>query len=581
MRRKRGKKGTALMTAIIVLVSILGLSLGLLHLSLADNRESMVNRELTIATSLAEGATEIAHKRTLTAVANYKAVAPSGTASVNGTDVPYTVTPVGNQRIEVDADGVQTIIQPYSIAANATSNGFTKHVEKIIDIEKTPIFQYAVFYNEDLEVLPGPNMTITGRVHSNHDIYIGSGGTLTLDSSYVRAAGKFYRMRKNDGTASTGTVRMRVGSNMGSYRNMESVTQLSAPSAAGFDSQFMGYDRNGDGDYTDALDYENWTLRAISQWAGTVQSGEHGIRQVETPGVGNTKMYVPTATGNGGDFTYDEGTGTYQAVAPGTGDYDKGYFYDEAGLSIVDGKVYAADGSEIAVWPDVTGDGIADNPISTKTFYDGRENKNVTTTVVDLDVLGKSGHWPANGLLYAARTDGTEAQPNGIRLEKGGVLFGGLTVVSPNPVYTKGDYNVGDATHPKKPAAVISDAFNVLSNNWKDTKTPGTLPTATATAINAAFISGNYSTTPGDYNGGFENLPRFHEKWDGVTCKIRGSFVNIWDSELQTGQWVYGGDNYTAPTRDWNYDTDFNDFSKLPPYTPEVVTTTRVVWVSR
>jgi len=33
-----------------------------------------------------------------------------------------------------------------------------------------PVFQVAIFYNVDLEVEPGPNMTVTGRVHSNGNI---------------------------------------------------------------------------------------------------------------------------------------------------------------------------------------------------------------------------------------------------------------------------------------------------------------------------------------------------------------------------------------------------------------------------
>jgi len=581
MKTRSKEKGVALLTAIIVLVSILGLSIGLLYMALADNKESVVNRELSIATALAEGATEVAHKQLLVAVANYETPPVGGVADINGNSVAYVITPVGVQRIEVDPQGVQTIIQPYSISADATHNGFTRHVEKIIDVEKTPIFQYVVFYNEDLEILPGPSMTLFGRVHSNHDIYIGSGATLTLQSNYVRSAGKFYRMRKNDGTDSTGTVNIMQYDHSGTYRNMESKTQFAPPSANGFDGEFLGYDANHDGDYLDAGDYKNWTLRAIDQWHGTVQSAEHGVKQVESPQVGNIKMYSPVAGGSGGDYDYDAGSGQYVPVAPGTGGYQKGYFYRNASLSIVNNKAYDVSGNEITVWPDVDGNGTPDNPITQSSIYDGRENKYVTVTNVNLSILGKSGYWPPNGLLYAARTDSSASLPNGVRFTNGNILANPLTIVSPDPVYTQGNYNVGDATHIKQPASVITDSFNILSTKWNNTKTPGSLPKAGETTVNAAFISGSYETTPGTYNGGFENLPRFHENWDGVSCHIRGSFVNIWDSDVGTGTWVYGDDNYTAPGRDWNYDMDFNDFSKLPPFTPSVVGTTRVVWVSR
>ena len=56
------------------------------------------------------------------------------------------------------------------------------------------------------------------------------------------------------------------------------------------------------------------------------------------------------------------------------------------------------------------------------------------------------------------------------------------------------------------------------------------------------------------YSGGFENYPRFHENWSGVTLKLRGAFGCFWESRYGLGRWRYGGKIYTAPNRDWNYD---------------------------
>ena len=147
-------------------------------------------------------------------------------------------------------------------------------------------------------------------------------------------------------------------------------------------------------------------------------------------------------------------------------------------------------------------------------------------------------------------------------------------MVSENPVYIKGDYN----TVSKKGAAVICDAINLLSNAWNDTKTKGTLPTASNTTYNLAVIAGNTETVVGSYNGGLENLPRFHEKWSGKTCTISGSFVNAWYSQHATSPWAGGAtDVYAPPSRNWNYDTSFNTVSNLPPFTPMVVSADDVV----
>ena len=34
------------------------------------------------------------------------------------------------------------------------------------------------------------------------------------------------------------------------------------------------------------------------------------------------------------------------------------------------------------------------------------------------------------------------------------------------------------------------------------------------------------------------------------------------------GGWVYGNPQYYPPSRDWHYDTDFDDAANLPPLSP-------------
>jgi hypothetical protein len=254
--------------------------------------------------------------------------------------------------------------------------------------------------------------------------------------------------------------------------------------------------------------------------------------------------------------------------------------------------------------------------LQTKTIWDQRENKTVTCTQINIGKLGDMDgipatkdpcpFYPANGLLFVSRTDSTVSQPNGVVLTNGTEInipdkwnssnYGGatpvypgappvgafpftdaqkmgLTVVSPAPVYVNGNYN----TRGKKPASVITDTINLLSASWDFTKGPGQVKTAGATTYNLAMITGNHNTTVGHYNGGFENLPRFHEDWTNKTCSINGSFVNTWFSQIATGSWVYGGAWYSAPIRNWNYETMY-DQGKLPPFTPMVIFTRTVAW---
>ncbi len=452
-----------------------------------------------------------------------------------------------------------------------------KHVEKLINVTQVPLFQFAIFYDQDLEILPGPSLTIHGPVHSNGDLYLGAGATLSLDTDYVRAVGHIYRRSKATGVPTTGIVDIKIfGENK--FVKMESKKSLSVASVSGFDSDFMGNDANGDGDYFDKGDMTSWTLGALDMWGGTVRSAEHASKEIAAPEGATIRRFVPAV---GGDYVYDSVSGAYSAVAPGDGDYEKGYYYGNADVTVIDGRFYNSAGAEITVWPDVDGDGHGDSPISEGTFYDAREGVYVKTTDIDVEILGKSGYWPANGLLYAVRTDATVAQPNGIRLKNGSVLAGPLSVATEDPLYTWGDYNTGDSSHPEQPAAIMTDAINILSSKWDDTKTPGNLPHAQPTRLNVCIMTGGTPTTDGNYCGGFENLPRFHELWTGSPAEIRGSFIYSWESQIAKGPWVYGGDKYQALSRDWDYWSALDDPSFLPPFTPQITFCQRVMWLSR
>ncbi len=292
----------------------------------------------------------------------------------------------------------------------------------------------------------------------------------------------------------------------------------------------------------------NWFTESQSRWNGTVKSSVHGVTKLATPVVGS--------------------------IQPG------GYYANNAGITIENGTI--RQGGTVLV----PGINIPLDTIQTDTdFYSNREGKYIRMTNIDLKKLagadggypGFSNHLPANGLIYATRDDAGMFQEPGIRLINGSQIYrtGGLSVVSNDPIYIQGDYN----TVSKKPTAVIGDSVNLLSNGWNDTNSTKTLSkrTASNTTINTAFIAGVDNTTSGHYNGGLENYPRLHEGWSGKTLSIRGSFVELWNSQVAQGGWVYGSPQYTAPNRNWDYDTDFN-VNNMPPFTPWAVEAQRSAW---
>ncbi|MGQ0548734.1 MAG: hypothetical protein ACT4PY_03570, partial [Armatimonadota bacterium] len=239
------------------------------------------------------------------------------------------------------------------------------------------------------------------------------------------------------------------------------------------------------------------------------------------------------------------------------------------------------------------------------------------------------------------------------RLRHGGPDLG-TTFATDQAVYVMGNFNcrapgvVSDTvpadcgSNGKKPASVVGDTLNVLSCYWIDpsaagacrssisngvneggpvyrpfdenstTARPGSMPTASQTFINGAFLAGNDITTcPGNpggrdcqyhfYSGGLENYPRFHERWGSERFWYEGSFVAI-DTPKHTcftynagliatddplfscrayqllGNWLQGywymqaSYGYSPPPRRWYYDTSFNDATNLPPLSPRFVT---------
>ena len=428
--------------------------------------------------------------------------------------------------------GLYALVKNFTIEAQATEAGnhSSSKIEAVIKDALVPIFQFAVFYEQDLEILPGPDMTLGGRVHSNRDMYLGARSSLKVDS-WTTAAGDLYHGRKDDPSdAMTGDVLIK--DRAGTYKSM----------------------KNTDGTWLDA-NSTNWVSESLNRWGGKVEDRSHGMTELNLPVVVSSDPIDMIKRASGGNMDSYE---------------------NKAGLKIVDSQVLWQNAS--GGWVNVTATFQADSIIKTKSFYNYREYKWVTSYDINISKLNTSGYYPLNGILYASR-DQVAGTQQAIRLTNGQELAAPLTVVSDNPMYTQGSYNSVN----KKAAALFTDALTILSNSWSDAKSNQSLSNRVAsnTEVNAAFLTGNTETTTGHYNGGLENLPRFLETWNGKTFKYRGSMVDLWYSEQATGAWVYGNPQYEAPNRDWAFDLAFLDPNNLPPGVPQINAVLKVSWLHR
>ncbi|HEY3320899.1 MAG TPA: hypothetical protein VGP72_10580 [Planctomycetota bacterium] len=558
--------------------------------------------------------------------------------TINYKAVRIEATPI---RTTVDGDGVTHTYQRYAVTGRGWVPDPTNpsrfgevYVNKMVDLDMVPLFQYLAFYNRfDLEMLPGNTQNLKGRIHSNRDIYMGAevGASLTINSGSVKAAGTVQRHRKDAPTTASnypmkGDVRIRVQTvpdtaavNDKNYPILPAQGNLKTPGGTtvplslaptGYDSNFGGIDANNDGDVTDAGDMPGFADGVQSLYGGTVQVGANGVPVMEAPT--DISAYRAPQSGEKATHKFNPTTKTWE---PATTDATSvpGYYLNNAQLVLASNgsKVQLKNSSGTVLFEQnggtVTTNLLTDSagkavvPFAEKQMFDGREYNSATdgatngmVKVLEIDMakfdsalVSGAPVFPATGstgtLMYAYRTDTNVVSPNGIRIVNGSKLNNALTFVSENPLYVKGDFNT--VANGKQPCVLMGDSVNILSNQWNDSKTKSSgLPQPTGDMeFNAAVMAGAYETraangtASGTYNGGFENFVRLHEDWSGAgkTLKIRGAFVSLFTSAFAQGKW---GGNYTPPKRDWNFDTDFLNTAKWPPGFPCAVGETRVVW---
>jgi len=478
-----------------------------------------------------------------------------GAYSISSPNPAYTTTfPSGHVY-----EGLTGIVTGYQIRAQVNGQGGTRaDLTQVFQYTEVPLFQFGVFYGKgvDLEIAPGPDMTFNGRVHANSDIYVGSGNKLTFDS-YITTAGGIYRTLKRENPGPYPPASYSPWSNdpkikraSGGYQDLN------------FDSKYQP------GFSSTWASPQDWAAQANSTFGGTVKDGAMGVTEI-TPPINNLFQ----------DQSSPDTVAHKMIELPQGGDsaaLASAKLYSKAGLRIVDGVATNANGNSVT---------LPDGALTTTTFFDQREQKTMTVVDVDVDKLRGAGSFPSNGVVYIAGTN--LASNPAVRLVKGTQLPSqGLTVVSQNPVYVKGDYNKLQ----KVPAAILADAITVLSEDWDDSKGNMALSERKAkrTEVNAAFALGpGAESAQNQGNGQLENAIRFLENWGssagndeldgkpGKTFKYSGSIIALWHSLQANSQWACCG-YYSPPRRDWSYDTMFS--TTPPPGTPRGIIMMKGRW---
>jgi hypothetical protein len=415
-----------------------------------------------------------------------------------------------------------------------------------------PIFEFAVFYDKLLEFTWNATFVLNGRVHANGDIYVGSSGALTFNS-LVTTAGGIYKTNWGGHTLlqMTGPINYN-----GSPASLTNVSRVALQVAT------------------------NGTPAGMREIINMPPPGEDPLSDIALQRYYN-RFGVDLLISNLTVTVYLRNSLT---GAPAT-------------LSVTNWGTNSL--SLLSTFPFLS---------VTNSFIDQRElSKTVRATQID---VGLYSQWLANNpavlaaflgepfyptVLYVAdnRTSATTTDLFAVRLVNGAILPtngpsgapSGWTVATPNPLYVLGHYNIGPGglttpgntdTSKTYPASLVSDALTILSPNWQDGNSSGSLGSrgAANTTVNAAILTGIvYSTdgTSNHFSGGVMNVPRLLEDWTAQTLTLNTSIVNLFDSARATNWFRNPGLYYYAPTRAFNFDRNFTNWTKLPPATPRLL----------
>lgn len=506
-----------------------------------------------------------------------------------GVASPWMYTNIG-----VRFPGLKGHCSTYRLISNTRNTASTLQpvsaIKQDVMLVSVPVFHYQIFYGPDLEIAPGAGMTVAGRVHCNRNIYCQPAEWLTFRGP-VTASGRLLRDKHplDPVMRTAGPVQC-----LGGYES-------------GVNTMHLALGTNTSLAAAHSIIEVPPLLELVDSTFGRQRlynKADLIIRVLDTGGVATSGAYnnfttiIPWSELAESTSVFP-GTWTISLLQAGRPDDDDDDDDDGRQNNPDDNGNNGDNGRRTRKRPGWLNRPGATNTVAgvvttNVTFFNARENKTVLCTEIDIvqliakfDYLTSLLGRPVKTLYVADLRTQSSGTQSGVRIVGGETLpSGGLTIVTPNPLYIWGHYNVPTAylgttnTSASVPAALIGDAITLLSANWLDANSTKTLSArvARSTTVNAALLGGIVPTGSGYYSGGLENFPRLLEDWSTQTLTFNGSMVALYHSAVATAPWGAGAGIYKPPRRAWWYDSKLSDKSGLPPNTPEVRTIIRKGW---
>ncbi|GAB5560133.1 MAG: hypothetical protein SynsKO_17800 [Synoicihabitans sp.] len=308
--------------------------------------------------------------------------------------------PLRGQTVSSQAVRFLATAQAGDSVASATS-----YATQSIEIRDAALFNYAIFYNLDMEFHPGPNMTIVGPVHSNESAYFTEGGGLNFTSTMTTAGDLIIGTKNSPSSRPKGR---RIKFSTGVDDNGDGVIDLLTVDNPTINGTAVG--SYIDSELESRVSGKEFRDISSQAWNGYVQDSSHGIVRQSPPGVvtgpeAHDLIEAPDPTGPAAieEQKFSNKAGLYFVVES---DGDVFGFHDAADAS--DFKDAASRSAWLTANPKKVVTPPADMIENQRRMYDWRERQWINTIDFDLGIMRDAVLAASSGSADNFKVDGSD-----------------------------------------------------------------------------------------------------------------------------------------------------------------------------
>jgi hypothetical protein len=425
----------------------------------------------------------------------------------------------------------------YVYAQATAANGWgrqTAYGSQAVEVRNAPLFTNAVFYNMDVEFSPGANMTISGPVHCNGNIWAIAEVGLTF-TGVLSASGNF-----NVGLIPYPTNWSTAASDTTDSGNLVYIPAAnSTTSSPTYKTPFIGgssLNQQESSSYWDSRQtnysnttYTNWREMSANLWGGNLQTAVNGVPTEQVSSYDNYMFQVNGTITNGTALTDQDLNYAYSIIQPsqptyypngtvnpwnlGTGEAEK--FENSASLII---KVLALGTANITQTV-VTG---------SNSTVQAALDSNITATENSFKGLGSS---PTPGVLTAAAAAANTSQTINVTVQyQNGTLAN----------FSGGWSNQTSANYSANTSAVMLVTDQQLANAaGKPSLTGGNMETTANITGNSTYGKGTTTRTVGFALVEFDTVQTSLNTTTNTLQPVYNGSTTVTDAE---GDVIYPGD---------------------------------------